>query len=329
MELTSISAGTTEMAVDVLVAGLDVVDILARLPDQIRRGEKHEIQDLTVQGGAPAGNAACVIASLGWRTGFIGRLGDNTLSTIARAEFSRHGVVEDFFIDDPSASPAVAIVEIDPHSGERTVFYSLANYHHLRASDVPPEAVQKSRLILVDGYETDAALAMLKTSAGTACRSVVDVEAGEPAVLREIISLATDAILPISAARLLTGRRDPADVLSELRHWTAGQVIVTDGERGSWAATGSEVLHQPAICISPVDTTGCGDAFHGAYASALLDGLPLCLRMEFAAWVASQVALHMGGRSGLPTRASIRATNGSTLSPVLWHQLQTNVRWSA
>jgi sulfofructose kinase len=321
------SSETSRIPVDVLVAGLSVVDVLVRLPNRVGRGDKHEIRDLIIQGGAPAGNAACVLASLGWRTGFIGRLGANTLSTIARAEFTRHGVAEDFFIDDPLASPAVAVVEIDPNCGERTVFYSLSNYHHLEAVDIPFGEVRKARLILVDGYETDAALTMLEAASGSACRSVVDVEAGEPATLRRIISLATDAILPLKAGQRLAGRQDPVAVLACLCEWTAAQVIVTDGERGSWGATPNGVLHQPAIRVDTVDTTGCGDAYHGAYASALLDEFPLSLRMQFAAWVASQVAQHVGGRSGLPTRDSIRADSSGSISPELRRCLDAAPRW--
>jgi sulfofructose kinase len=313
--------------VDVLVAGLNVVDVLARLPEEIRRGEKYEIHDLVIQGGAPAGNAACVISSLGWRTGFVGYLGDNTLSAVSRAEFVRHGVVEDFFLYDPSACPAVAIVEVDPKNGERTVFYSVANYHHLTAADIPSNAIREARLMLVDGYETEAALNMLKVASEAGCRSVVDVEAGEPAVLRHIVSLATDAILPLATGRQLTRRAHPSDVLNELRQWTRGQVIVTDGERGSWATTGDEIVHQPAFCVHSVDTTGCGDAYHGGYASALLDGFPLHLRMEFAAWVASRVALHLGGRSGLPTQESICAKDWTSLSKELRGCLEATSRW--
>jgi sulfofructose kinase len=317
------------MHVDVLVAGLNVVDVLARLPDQVQRGSKHEISELCVQGGAPAGNAACAIASLGWRTGYVGYFGENTLSAIARAEFAQYGVVPDFFISDPAACPAVAIVEIDPRSGERTVFYSLANYHHLEPGDVPRQAVRQARLILVDGYESEAALAMLEAAQGTSCRSVVDVEAGDPATLGRIIALATDAILPLAAGQLLTGQTDPVDVVRELSRWTAGQIIVTDGARGSWAHTAAGVLHQPAFQVPAVDTTGCGDAFHGAYASALLDGFPLPLRMEFAAWFASRVALHVGARAGLPTLEAIRRDDIAELSTELHFLLRSAPRWTS
>lgn len=307
---------------DILVTGLNIVDVLAFLPENIHRGEKHKVGALLIQGGAPAGNAASLLASLGWRTGFIVRMGTGTMAGIARTELTRHGVLEDFFIPDEAAVPGLALVEIDPGTGERTVFYTLDNYRSLSRADIPAGDVERAKLILVDGYETDAALAMLEAARGTPCRSVLDIEDGDPAILRKLIALGTDIILPLGAALRLGGGSEPGEALRHLAAWTDGCLIATDGERGSWALANGEILHQPAFPVKAVDTTGCGDAFHGAYASALLDGLPLPLRMEFAAWVAAGVALKPGGRSNLPTRESLRRADLSPLSPPLQKHLQ-------
>jgi sugar/nucleoside kinase (ribokinase family) len=140
--------------------------------------------------------------------------------------------------------------------------------------------------------------------------------------MRKLIELGTDIILPLSAARRLSGETEAASALKKLSAWTRGQLLATDGVKGSWGLTPQGVLHQPAFKVEVMDTTGCGDAYHGAYASALLDGLPLRLRMEFASWVAAQVALKLGGRSNFPTRDSIRRADLSMVSPDLKKQLQ-------
>ncbi|MFQ3670261.1 MAG: PfkB family carbohydrate kinase [Verrucomicrobiia bacterium] len=287
--------------VEVLVTGLNVVDVLVRLPEAVQHGGKHEVEDLVIQGGAPAGNAASVLAALGHKVGFVARMGSDTLSGIARAEFARHGVLADYFIEDQEASPAVAVVEIDPVSGERTVFYSLRGYRSLKASDVPRAAVASSRLVLVDGYELEAAVTMLEAAREAGVSSVVDIEAGEPELLKSVLELGEHLILPLEAGRRLTGRHEPGEVLRALSCLGPGQFIVTDGVRGSWGHTASGVIHQEAIAARVVDTTGCGDAYHGGYASALLDGLDLVGRMRFAATIAARVAEGLGGRANLPS----------------------------
>jgi hypothetical protein len=49
--------------------------------------------------------------------------------------------------------------------------------------------------------------------------------------------------------------------------------------------------------------------------------------MEFASWVASSVALHHGGRSGLPTLKSLRAESRTCISDELSRTLGTTSRW--
>jgi sulfofructose kinase len=309
--------------VDVLVAGLNVVDVLARLPAVVRRGQKHEVAQLTITGGGPAGNAACGMAALGLRVGFLGRLGGDTLSRTARADFQTHGVSTDHLIADPDARPAVAIVEIDPATGDRTVFYTLDGYRSLTTADAGAADLTGVRLLLVDGYEAVAARTLLVRARAAGIRSVLDLEAGEPDTLRELLSLGTDVILPHVAAARLAETEDLRRQLAILSGLTAGTVVVTDGLRGSWALPpGGTIVHQPAFPVADVvDTTGCGDAYHAAYAVALLDELPLPRRMEFAALVASRVARQFGGRTDLPTRATLATADDAGLSAELKRHL--------
>ena len=61
--------------------------------------------------------------------------------------------------------------------------------------------------------------------------------------------------------------------MQELTTMTKGQLVVTEGILGSWALTPQGVIHQKAFPVEAIDTTGCGDAFHGAYAVGLLEGM--------------------------------------------------------
>ena len=74
---------TTDFApIDALAIGVNVVDVLVRLPDHFTPGEKQPARDLVVHGGGPAATAACVLAALGWRTGFVTRLSDDPLGFV-------------------------------------------------------------------------------------------------------------------------------------------------------------------------------------------------------------------------------------------------------
>jgi sulfofructose kinase len=303
--------------VDVLAAGINTVDILMQLPDHYTSGEKQPAGDLVVQGGGMAATAACVLGSLGWRTGFITRLSDDALSTISRAEFKHYGVVDDFFITDPDASPISAVIHVDPRSGERTIFYMLKRYKFLKPADIPLDAVRRAKLVLVDGIERDAVPTLLEAARSAGVRSVLDMEGGSPEECLRLLKLSTDCILPLGDARVISGKESAEQTLRFLAQETSAQLIVTDGANGSWALTDDGVLHQPAFTVPVVDTTGCGDSYHGAYGAGLLGGLSLRCRMELAAWVAAQVARGLGARSNLPTRDSLRQMDCSIFSSEL------------
>ena len=305
------------VSIDALAIGVNTVDVLVQLPDHYTAGEKLPARDLVIQGGGPAATAACVLASLGWRTGFITHLGDDELSIISRADFKRCGVVDDFFIMDPNASPVAAVIHVNPQTGERTIFYTANRYKFLAASDIPLEIVRRAKLVLVDGYERDAAPTVLDAVRKAGGRSVLDIEGGASERAFRLLQLGTDCILPINVARMLTGEETVERVLHRLAEKTPAQLIVTDGVQGSWALTEDGVLHQPAFAVAAVDTTGCV--------------MPFMAPMEPDSWAdwrcvagwnwplgsLRKLRSDSGGRSHLPTRDSFKHMDQSVFSPEL------------
>ena len=86
-------------------------------------------------------------------------------------------------------------------------------------------------------------------------------------------------------------------------------VAVTCGDDGVWyRASGDEqVAFLPAFRVEVVDSTGCGDVFHGAYALGLAGGMDVPERMRFAAATAAMKATKPGGQAGIPDWESVVA----------------------
>ncbi len=59
--------------------------------------------------------------------------------------------------------------------------------------------------------------------------------------------------------------------------------------------------HTPAHRIEPVDTTGCGDVFHGAFCHGLAQGWPIKQIIPFANAAAAIKATRTGGWLAVPT----------------------------
>ncbi len=87
---------------------------------------------------------------------------------------------------------------------------------------------------------------------------------------------------------------------------TSAQLVATDGVNGSWALSDGKIIHQAVFLVkNPVDSTGCGDAFHAGYATGILEGWPLEMRMECGAFIASLVVQKLGGRAALPFKKDL------------------------
>jgi sulfofructose kinase len=113
-------------------------------------------------------------------------------------------------------------------------------------------------------------------------------------------------IIPLRLAREVTGCIDPEEAVKELARSGRACTAATDGSRGCWFTAGNgDVVHQPSFPVEVVDTTGCGDVFHGAYAAAIVRGMPPDEAIQYAAAVAAVKATHRGGQVGIPDRVAV------------------------
>ncbi len=314
---------TSTSLYDVVAVGLNAVDLLVRLPENVTHDAKHMVKELLIQGGAPMGTGSAAIAMLGYPTAFVARLGQNMISEISIDQMKKYGVSVDLIVRDEASRPALALVEIDPRTAARTVFVNLDEYGFLQQEDIPVKIIRSAKVLMVDSYDLNATEWALKAAQGSGCRTMIDFEAGDNKRMRRLLALGTDIILPLECGRQLSGEKSPQKVLSELAKITQGQLVVTDGVNGSWAWGEDVVLHQPALKIAEkIDSTGCGDAYHAGYVIGLLEGWPLEIRMEFGTWLASQVIGKVGGRTALPKRKDLDSMKFPELSDTLRHLLK-------
>jgi len=79
-----------------------------------------------------------------------------------------------------------------------------------------------------------------------------------------------------------------------------GDDILRAGADGAYFETAEGAFHQKAFKVKVVDTTGAGDAFHGAYAYGMMRKWAARKCARFASAVAAMKCTKVGGRTGLP-----------------------------
>ncbi len=107
--------------------------------------------------------------------------------------------------------------------------------------------------------------------------------------------------LDLPSGRAASGSRGPSGPAVVVTLGAAGALIVSPG---------SAAVAVGAPDVSPLDTTGAGDAFNGALAAALADGLDLPGAVRRAVAAASLSTTRLGARGGMPTRAELEVFLG-------------------
>ncbi|MER2227432.1 MAG: ribokinase [Carnobacterium sp.] len=98
----------------------------------------------------------------------------------------------------------------------------------------------------------------------------------------------------------------PMMTLSEgLAHYP-NQLIVTMGSKGVYYHDGTSEKHVSSYSVDPIDTTGAGDTFNGAFAVALTAGLDMDSSIRFGNLAASLSIQKFGAQGGMPTLAEMK-----------------------
>lgn len=89
----------------------------------------------------------------------------------------------------------------------------------------------------------------------------------------EALGIATIALPTFPDEQALFGDTTPVDSAGRIAALGVAEIVVKDGDKPAAVRTGADVLELPAVPVaSPVDTTGAGDSFNGAYLAARLAG---------------------------------------------------------
>ena len=285
----------------VIVVGSVNVDLVVSVDRLPGAGETLTGGSFSRHMGGKGANQAVAAARLGAATWLVGCVGEDAFADDAREALSAAGVAVEH-LATAAAPTGVALVVVDA-AGENQIVVAPGANATVDAGQVITalEALLDARAIVLANLEVPdvAVLAAARAAQAAGARFVLDPAPARP-LAPELVGLCF-AITPNEHELPLLGAG-----VRQLLAMGAAAVVVTRGPAGADLWTGEpEPHHQAAFPVSPVDTTGAGDAFSGAFAWALADGreLPDALRLACAAGALSTVSL--GAQSGLPDRATL------------------------
>ncbi len=303
--------------IDVLGLGCVAVDDLLTVGEYPPADAKVPILRADRQCGGLAATALVTAARLGVRAAYAATLGDDEGSRFVLDRLVEQGVDVRWVRRRPEVRTIHAVIVVEQARRTRTIFYSLDGAVGAEPDWPPDEVIRSARALFVDHFGVEGMLRAAAIARAAGIPLVADFEGRDHPRFPELLQEIDHLILSRHFAGLVTGESDPAAAVRALWSERRQAVVVTCGEQGAWFAGPEQAgrpRHQPAFPVRVVDTTGCGDVFHGAYVAALVEGLTLADRVRFAAATAALKATQSGGQAGIPNRPAVEALCASTIS---------------
>jgi sulfofructose kinase len=260
------------------------------------------------QCGGLTATALVAASRLGSKCAYAGVLGRDELSTFVIERMRQEGIDLAYLLQREEARPVHSFIVVDEKRQTRNIFPN--SLKTVGADDHWPEeeVIQSARVLLVDHIGVNGMLRATRVARRARIPVVGDFERVSGPEFAALLELVDHLILSQAFAQKLTAKAGPVDALKALWSQERQALVITCGREGCWYLDGADPekpIHQPAYAVEAIDTTGCGDVFHGAYASALARGLELEERIRIASAAAALKATQPGGQAGTPDREKL------------------------
>jgi sulfofructose kinase len=302
---------------DVVGIGAVSVDFVGLLDEWPEPGAKTEVPGLVMTGGGLVGTALTAVTRLGGSAAWVGKLGSSEMAEQALRMLADEGVDVSHVLRVEEAEPHVAVV-LTGGDGRRDIFYSRRGVRYPFPAEVGQTLWhRRPRVLLFDGGSREAGVAFAREARRRGVAVVIDVETPRPTV-EEALTLSDHVVVPESFARYKSESGSPQELPRALRGRPDQTVVVTRGELGCVASGPEGEFDLAAFEVPVVDTTGCGDVFHGVYALELARGSPLRKRCLLASAAAALSSRAPGGRSAIPREEELRRFLGEHPPTFRW-----------
>ncbi|MEO8426491.1 MAG: PfkB family carbohydrate kinase [Verrucomicrobiota bacterium] len=300
---------------DVLGLGCTAVDDLIYVDAYPPSDVKVRTQRRERHFGGLTGTALATASRLGARCAYAGVLGVDDCSRFVLRSLQREGINLDHVMHRTGAGPVQSFIVVDQTHKTRNIFFDVNRPIGAHPKSPSKEVILSAKVLFVDIYGMQGMIRAARIARAAGIPVVGDFERSDVPRFSELIRLVDHLILPNDFACTLAGTKHPAAAAEKL--WTVyshtrgggSVVIVTCGGGGCYCfhQKNRRAEHWPAFKVKALDTTGCGDVFHGAYAAALASGMELEERIPFATAAAALRAARHDGQAGIPSRPAVEA----------------------
>ena len=290
----------------VLVVGSSNIDLVASVDRLPSRGETVLGYRFAQSFGGKGANQAVAAARAGAEVAFLSKLGADANGRLIEQHLAAQGLSRPILLRDAEFPTGVAMILVD-HSGENQIAVVPGSNGRLTPADLRQhrELIAGARVLLLQ-MEIPRETVFEALRLGRECGLTTILNPAPAAPLPSDLLRLIDILTPNeSEAQALTGSADPAEAARILTDRGVGTVVVTCGANGAFLATGNDVTHIPGFLVETIDSTGAGDAFNGAVACAVAEGVPIKSAIVRANAAGALATTGRGAQESMPTKDDI------------------------
>ncbi len=291
----------------VLALGHVGMEIACRVPVLAGdHGGRIEMDEISIQPGGCAAISVSAAAALGCRGRLACKLASDFVGHHLRSALSAFGIDTRCHFDERSQLSPVRFGAVAAPD-RRALYATRGDVGPLVAAEIDAdELLAGVAAVLIDGSFPSAQIRLAEAAAARHIPVLFDCD-HQGGGAGALIALADVLICSERLATELAPHADLEATLSDIRRLGPRAVIITLGDAGSIGQRGDEVVRQPTFPVDPVDPSGAGAVYHGAFAAALLSDLPFASCMAFASAAAALSCRKLGSFAGIPGREEVAA----------------------
>lgn len=290
----------------VLCIGHSAYDISTLMDSYPAENSKTVLKDVHEAAGGSMSNVAYLFGKFGAEVYLGSVVGDDSFGNFIKKDLETVNVHTEYMETAYDKKTHICTILINKTSKTRTVLKIAKDELFMKKTEFPMEP----DLIIVDAYDYGASLSALNKYAHKI--TIIDAEEYNDNTL-ELCKYCKYIIASKNFAEKVAGQtidiNNPQDMVSVYtklaNKYPDKNVVVTIEDKGALYMVNNQIRVMPGLQVDVVDTTGAGDAFHGAFGYALLEGYDIEKAITFANIAAGLSTTKVGAHAGAPDISDI------------------------
>ena len=276
-----------------LFVGITTLDLIYLAPYFPHTNEKLSAIDSLVSAGGPATNASVAFSVLGNQSRLLSVLGNHPITHLISSDLNQYQIEHLDLQPDWENSPPTSSIIVTQNSADRAVISLNTARCQAKSDQIPDHILSNIDLVLIDGHQMAVGSAIAQQAHSYNIPVVIDGGSWKEG---------WETVLPFTDYAICSANFYPpncqttSDVFNYLSAIGIPYIAITQGENPILYQTPKTQGEIPVPTITPQDTLGAGDIFHGAFCYYILQE-NFTTALSNAAKIAAQACEFFGTRN--------------------------------